>query len=201
MSPYERGASLATQWTREQAGAGRTAEQVAATNAYVTGPLRERACRDAKTAETFQGWSTVVAVELERLREGQDARARQRSELDKQSATEIRGRPSLASNLEREEPMPESQGRSWPTQELAAAVQKVGAASHQEPEASPDGADRLSYAEAAAPQSQSPVPEHNYEADAEANAGGGEWTARDVPGWDNEPARSTELEPDFEPPF
>ena len=77
MSPYERGADMAQRWIRQQVQAGRTAEQIAATGAYVTGPLRDRARTDEAAQETVRGWAEVVAGELARLREKQAAAAQQ----------------------------------------------------------------------------------------------------------------------------
>jgi hypothetical protein len=186
MSPYERGADQAEHWVRGQVDAGRTAEQIARANAYVTGPLRERIVASEKAAETFQGWSAVIAVELERLHEDQDAAARQQRELGEWSEAAARPSPSLASDPEREESMSGSQEREWLRRELAAAIQKV---------AGPDEVERLSHAEAAAAGSRSPVPEHDYGAGAEAAAGG------TVPSWDSELTRAAEAEPEFEPEF
>ena len=77
MSPYERGADMAKRWIYQQAQAGRTAEQLAATDAYVTGPLRDRARSDEKAQEVARGWAEVIARELARLGDKQAAAARQ----------------------------------------------------------------------------------------------------------------------------
>ena len=77
MSPYERGADMAQRWIRQQVQAGRTAEQIAATDAYVTGPLRARARTEEAAQEKVRGWAEVVAGELARLREKQAAAAQQ----------------------------------------------------------------------------------------------------------------------------
>lgn len=75
-SPYQRGADMAQRWIRQQAQAGRTADQIAATGAYVTGPLRDRARTDAAAQEAVRGWAEVVEDELARLRARQAAAAR-----------------------------------------------------------------------------------------------------------------------------
>ena len=49
-SPSKEGADLAQRWIRQQAQAGRTAEQIMATDAYITGPLRDRANEAAEAA-------------------------------------------------------------------------------------------------------------------------------------------------------
>jgi hypothetical protein len=55
MSPYERGADMAQRWIRQQVQAGQTAEKIAATDAYVTGPLRDRA-RTEEAAQREGPW-------------------------------------------------------------------------------------------------------------------------------------------------
>lgn len=53
---------MAQSWIRQQAQAARTAEQVAATDAYVTGPLRDRARTNEAAQEVARGgprWSRV----------------------------------------------------------------------------------------------------------------------------------------------
>jgi hypothetical protein len=191
-SPYERGADQAEHWVRGLVDAGKTAEEIARTNAYVTEPLRERIVTSQKAAETFQGWSAVIAAELERLREGQDATACQQSELGEWSETTARPSPSLASDPEREESMSGSQEREWLRRELAAAIQKV---------AGPDEVERLSRDEAAATESRSPAPQHDAGEDVGTAAVGDAWPAHDAPSWASELAREAEFEPEFEPPF
>ena len=68
---------MAQRWIRQQVQAGRTAEQIAATDAYVTGPLRDRARTEEAAQEKVRGWAEVVAGELARLREKQAAAAQQ----------------------------------------------------------------------------------------------------------------------------
>jgi predicted GIY-YIG superfamily endonuclease len=70
-SPYQRGADMAERFVRDQVAAGRAAEQIAATHAYITGPLRERAHISQAQAETFRGYSEKVTAALARLREEQ----------------------------------------------------------------------------------------------------------------------------------
>jgi hypothetical protein len=85
-SPYQRGADMAERFVRDQVASGRTAEQIAATHAYVTGPLRERAHTQAQ-AETFRGYSEKVTAALARLREDQ-AESAQRAQPARQREME-----------------------------------------------------------------------------------------------------------------
>jgi hypothetical protein len=62
MSPYERGADSAQRWKRQQAQAGRTAEQITATDAYITGPLRDSARANEAAKETSRGRGREAAV-------------------------------------------------------------------------------------------------------------------------------------------
>ena len=75
MSPYEEGADLGQRWIRQQAQAGRTAEQITATDAYITGPLRDRARTNEAAVEAARGgeaaarflliWRDATADEIE----------------------------------------------------------------------------------------------------------------------------------------
>jgi predicted GIY-YIG superfamily endonuclease len=76
-SPYQRGTDMAERFVRDQVAAGRTAEQIAATHAYITGPWRERAHPTEAQAETFRGYSEMVTAALARLREDQAEPAQQ----------------------------------------------------------------------------------------------------------------------------
>jgi hypothetical protein len=109
MSPYERGADMAQRWIRQQVQAGRTAEQIAATDAYVTGPLRDRARTEEAAQEKVRGWAEVVAGELARLREKQAAS--QQPELQA-GQMESAADPFPARNPEPAEPIPEDEA-SW----------------------------------------------------------------------------------------
>jgi hypothetical protein len=109
MSPYERGADNAQRWIRQQVQAGRTAEQIAATDAYVTGPLRDRARTEEAAQETVRGWAEVVAGELARLREKQAAP--QQPELQA-GQMESAADPFPARDPEPAEPVPEDEA-SW----------------------------------------------------------------------------------------
>ncbi len=71
--PYQRGADMAERFIRDQASAGRTAEQIAATYAFITGPWHERGHHTAAQAETFRGYSEMVTAALVQLREPQAA--------------------------------------------------------------------------------------------------------------------------------
>jgi hypothetical protein len=73
-SPYQQGAKLAEQFIADQAAAGRTARQIAATHAYLTGPGRQRAHATPAQAEVFRGYSEMVTAALARLREDPAAR-------------------------------------------------------------------------------------------------------------------------------
>lgn len=101
---------MAQRWIRQQAQAGRTAEQIAATDAYITGPLRERARTNEAAEETVRGWAEVVAGELARLREKPAAAAQQPEPQAGQMESEPD--PFPARNFEPEEPVPED-GASW----------------------------------------------------------------------------------------
>jgi hypothetical protein len=68
-SPYQRGAELAELFLRDQAAAGRTARQIAATHAYLTGPGRQRGQATPAQAEVFRGYSEMVTTALAQLRE------------------------------------------------------------------------------------------------------------------------------------
>lgn len=107
MSPYERGADMAQRWIRQQVQAGRTAEQIAARDAYVTGPLRDRARTQEAAQEKVRGWAEVVAGELARLREKQAAATRAADGTDG-----VRARPFPARNSEPADPVPEDEA-SW----------------------------------------------------------------------------------------
>ena len=64
--PYERGAQMATRWLDGQAA--RTAEEIAATHHYITGPWREAAERHTpEQAATFRGYQETVARHLAKL--------------------------------------------------------------------------------------------------------------------------------------
>lgn len=76
-SPYQRGADMAERFLRDQVAAGRTAEQIAATHAYITGPWHERVHTSQAQAETFRGYSELITAELARLREDQAAPGQQ----------------------------------------------------------------------------------------------------------------------------
>jgi hypothetical protein len=77
MSPYEQGSDVAQRWIRQQTQAARTAEQIRAADAYITGPLRDRvrigqaaeeAARDRgqEAAERFLLiWRDATADEIE----------------------------------------------------------------------------------------------------------------------------------------
>ena len=75
MSPYEEGADLAQRFIRQQAQAGRTAEQITVTDAYITGPLRDRARTNEAAEEAARGreaaarflsiWRDATADEIE----------------------------------------------------------------------------------------------------------------------------------------
>lgn len=75
MSPYEEGADLAQRWIRQQAQARRTAEQITATDAHITGPLRDRARTNEAAEEAARGreaaarflliWRDATAHEIE----------------------------------------------------------------------------------------------------------------------------------------
>jgi hypothetical protein len=110
MSPYEQSAEIAQRWLRQQAQAGRTAEQIAAAEAYVTGPLRDRARINEAAAEAVRGWAEVVAGELARLREKQAAAAQQPEPQADQMESEPGPFPARSS--EPEEPEPEDEA-SW----------------------------------------------------------------------------------------
>jgi hypothetical protein len=76
-SPYQRGADMAERFLRDQLAAGRTAEQIAATHAYITGPMRERAHATQAQADTFRGYAEMVTTALAELRQDQAATVRQ----------------------------------------------------------------------------------------------------------------------------
>lgn len=88
-SPYQRGADMAEQFMRDQVAAGRTAEQIAATHAYITGPWHERVHTSQAQAETFRGYAELVTAELARLREDQATPAQQAKPAPQQD-----GRPA-----------------------------------------------------------------------------------------------------------
>jgi predicted GIY-YIG superfamily endonuclease len=75
-SAYQRGADLAERLIRDQVAAGRTAEQIAATHAYITGPGHQRAHSTQTQVETFRGYSEMVTAALAQLREDPQAPAR-----------------------------------------------------------------------------------------------------------------------------
>jgi hypothetical protein len=64
MSPYEQGADSAQRWKRQQAQAGRAAEQITATDAYITGPLRDSASAGEAAKETARGRGLEAAAEF-----------------------------------------------------------------------------------------------------------------------------------------
>jgi predicted GIY-YIG superfamily endonuclease len=76
-SAYHRGADLAERFIRDQVLAGRTAEQIAAAHAYITGPGHQRAHSTQAQAETFRGYSEMVTAALTQLREDPAARPRE----------------------------------------------------------------------------------------------------------------------------
>ncbi|HEV2374496.1 MAG TPA: hypothetical protein VGS19_20335 [Streptosporangiaceae bacterium] len=73
-NPYQDGADAAERFIRWQTEAGRTADQIEATHACITGPARERAdvATQAQT-ERFRGYSDRVAAHLALLRSSQAA--------------------------------------------------------------------------------------------------------------------------------
>jgi hypothetical protein len=76
-SPYQRGADMAERFIHDQVAAGRTPEQIAATHAYITSPVRGRAHTTQAQAETFRGYSEMVTAALARLRKDQATPTRQ----------------------------------------------------------------------------------------------------------------------------
>jgi hypothetical protein len=74
--PYQHGAGMAERFIRGQVAAGRTAEQIAATYAYITGPWRKRAHTTQVQAEMFRGYSEMVASTLASLRDAEAALVR-----------------------------------------------------------------------------------------------------------------------------
>jgi hypothetical protein len=59
---------MAERFLREQLAAGRTAEQIAATHDYITGPWREAPQHTAAQRETYRGYTELVAQQLAQLR-------------------------------------------------------------------------------------------------------------------------------------
>lgn len=128
-SPYRRGAELAEMFVRAQVAAGRTADQIAAAHAYITGPWRERAQATPAQAETFRGYSDMVTAALTRLREDPAASGR-REPARAREATQ----PNTARRwprrtvAEREDGLPQnadgslSRSRTTDAQKVAAGV-------------------------------------------------------------------------------
>jgi len=123
-SPYRRGAELAQMFVRAQVAAGRTADQIAGAHAYITGPWRERAQASEAQAETFRGYSDMVAAALARLREDPAASGRRREAKRPAAARRWPRRPVA----EREDGLPQnadgslSRSRTTDAQKLAAGV-------------------------------------------------------------------------------
>lgn len=69
VAPYERGAAMARQFMRQQLAVGRTADQIEATHAYITGPWREMTRHSDAQVEQYRGYSDVIAAALANLRE------------------------------------------------------------------------------------------------------------------------------------
>ena len=73
VDPYTRGTAMAQQFLRTQLTAGRTADQIAATHDYITGPWREAGHHSAAQAETYRGYTDVIGQQLAQLREAESA--------------------------------------------------------------------------------------------------------------------------------
>lgn len=69
VDPYTRGTAMAQQFLKVQLTAGRTADQIAATHDYITGPWREAGHHSAVQAATYQGYTDVIGQQLAQLRE------------------------------------------------------------------------------------------------------------------------------------
>jgi hypothetical protein len=131
-SPYQRGTELAELFLRDQAAAGRTARQIAATHAYLTSPDRQRGWAPQAQAEVFRGYSEMVAAALARLRED-PAPSREPAARARLRVREV-GRPGAASQwrprrvIERADGLPQnrdgslSRSQTTDAQKLAAGV-------------------------------------------------------------------------------
>ena len=74
VDPYTRGTAMAQQFLRTQLTAGRTADQIAATHDYITGPWRAAEHHTAApSAETYRGYADVIGQQLAQLREAESA--------------------------------------------------------------------------------------------------------------------------------
>jgi predicted GIY-YIG superfamily endonuclease len=69
VDPYTRGTEMAGLFMRAQIAAGRSAEQIAATRDYITGPWREASHHTAAQTETYRGYTDVIAQQLAQLRD------------------------------------------------------------------------------------------------------------------------------------
>ncbi len=132
-SPYQRGAELAELFLRDQAAAGRTARQIVATLAYLTGPGRQRAHATPAQAEVFRGYSEMVTAALAQLREdpavsATGARTRSASRAGEARQAGAARRWPRRRVAEREDGLPQnadgslSRSRTTDAQKLAAGV-------------------------------------------------------------------------------
>ena len=77
VDPYTRGTAMAQQFLRTQLTAGRTADQIAATHDYITGPWRAAEHHTPASAETYRGYAETVAQQLMQLQQAQTAASAQ----------------------------------------------------------------------------------------------------------------------------
>jgi predicted GIY-YIG superfamily endonuclease len=68
IDPHTRGIAMARQFLAVQLAAGRTADQIAATHDYITGPWRAAGHHTPAQAETYRGYADHIGQQLMQLR-------------------------------------------------------------------------------------------------------------------------------------
>jgi hypothetical protein len=82
---YARGTGMARQFLAAQLAAGRTADQIAATHDYITGPWRAADHHKPAQAETYRGYADNVAQQLMQLRTAETAPPQTTPQLNKEA--------------------------------------------------------------------------------------------------------------------